>query len=130
MANLTSLRKDGYFVSIRHEPDNVEIFTVDCSIYVKDYDEEKRTSVILLVDEEYEGEECQVCHIDPVSNRTARHQKEIACPLCGQAMNVWSMVKRTYSGTFTFSGSSAIFLTSAKGMPTALAKTICNALSS
>ena len=130
MANLTSLRKDGYFVSMRHEPDNAEVFTVDCSIYLKDYDEETRTSEILLVDEEYEGEDCQVCHRDEVCRTPERHRKEIACPLCDQAMNAWSIMKRTYSGSFAFSGSKAIFLRSAKGMPAAIVKTICDALSS
>jgi hypothetical protein len=124
METLKSLRKDGYFVSLSHDPKNINLLVVECSIYIKDYDEETGGMDILMVDQEHQGD-CQAC-----LGCQGGYGKKVACPLCGKAMSSWALVKRTYRGTFTFTGSNVVLVNSSKGMPAAMTATICDALSS
>jgi len=92
MLSISSLRKDGYFVSLKNDLAR-DLVIVECNIYIQDYDDETGVMELLAIDD-LDGP-CQACKGAPCTS-----SKHIPCPGCGNAMNAWSLTKRTYKAAF------------------------------
>jgi len=92
MSSIPSLRKEGYFVSLKNDLAR-RLVIVECNIYIQDYDDETGATELLVIDDT-DGP-CQACKGAPCTS-----SRRMSCPGCGNAMNAWSLTKRTYKATF------------------------------